>query len=132
MSDENTNMKEDPWKVTSHEEVKAENQVVPVQASAPATKNGNINEIRNDFGLVSMVCGIISLILGFSPWGILGLIFGILSKRGNNQNSQATAGIVCSIISIALGIILIIVFVCIYISLIMRLVTTGEFNGFKM
>lgn len=128
MSDENTNMNEDPWKVTSHEEVKAENQVVPVQASAPASSNGNINEIRNDFGLVSMICGIISLILGFSPWGILGLIFGILSKRGKNQNSQATAGIVCSIISFALGIILVIVFVCIYVTFIMRMIKSGGFN----
>ncbi len=128
MSDENTNMNEDPWKVTSHEEVKAENQVVPVQASAPAPSNGNINEIRNDFGLVSMICGIISLILGFSPWGILGLIFGILSKRGKNQNSQATAGIVCSIISFALGIILVIVFVCIYVTFIMRMIKSGGFN----
>ena len=128
MSDENTNMNEDPWKVTSHEEVKAENQVVPVQASAPVPSNGNINEIRNDFGLVSMICGIISLILGFSPWGILGLIFGILSKRGKNQNSQATAGIVCSIISFALGIILVIVFVCIYVTFIMRMIKSGGFN----
>ena len=128
MSDENTNMNEDPWKVTSHEEVKAENQVVPVQASAPATPNGNINEIRNDFGLVSMICGIISLVLGFSPWGILGLIFGILSKRGNNQNSHATAGIVCSIVSFALGIILIIVFFSIYFTFIMRMIKTGGFN----
>lgn len=128
MSDENTNMNEDPWKVTSHEEVKAENQVVPVQASAPDSSNGNINEIRNDFGLVSMICGIISLILGFSPWGILGLIFGILSKRGKNQNSQATAGIVCSIISFALGIILVIVFVCIYVTFIMRMIKSGGFN----
>ena len=128
MSDENTNMNEDPWKVTSHEEVKAENQVVPVQASAPGPSNGNINEIRNDFGLVSMICGIISLVLGFSPWGILGLIFGILSKRGKNQNSQATAGIVCSIISFALGIILVIVFVCIYVTFIMRMIKSGGFN----
>lgn len=128
MSDENTNMNEDPWKVTSHEEVKAENQVVPVQASAPASSKGNINEIRNDFGLASMICGIISLILGFSPWGILGLIFGILSKRGKNQNSQATAGIVCSIISFALGIILVIVFVCIYVTFIMRMIKSGGFN----
>ncbi|MBO7637379.1 MAG: DUF4190 domain-containing protein [Treponema sp.] len=129
MSDENTNMNEDPWKVTSHEEVKAENQVVPVQSSSPAAPNGNINEIRNDFGLVSMVCGIISLILGFTPWGILGLIFGILSKRGNNQNSQATAGIVCSIVSFALGIILIVVFLVIYFSFFMRLITSGAFNA---
>ncbi|MBP5357816.1 MAG: DUF4190 domain-containing protein [Treponema sp.] len=125
MSDENTNMNEDPWKVTSHEDVKAENQVVPVQASAPLAPNGNINEIRNDFGLVSMICGIVSLILGFSPWGILGLIFGILAKRGKNQNSQATAGIVCSIVSFALSIILIIVFFGIYFTLITRLVSSN-------
>ena len=128
MSDENTNINEDPWKVTSHEEVKAENQVVPVQASAPAAPNGNINEIRNDFGLVSMICGIISLVLGFSPWGILGLIFGILAKRGKNQNSQATAGIVCSIVSFALTIILVIVFVAVYVGFIMNMVKNGGFN----
>ena len=96
--------------------------------SAPAAPNGNINEIRNDFGLVSMICGIISLVLGFSPWGILGLIFGILAKRGKNQNSQATAGIVCSIVSFALTIILVIVFVAVYVGFIMNMVKNGGFN----
>ena len=125
MSDENTNMNDDPWKVTSHEEVK---EVVPVSApSQSSAAGGSVTELRNDFGLVSMICGIVSLVLGFTPWGVLGIIFGILSKRGGNKNSQATAGIVCSIVSFALGIILIIVFFMIYFSFIMRLMTSGGF-----
>ncbi|MBO4319162.1 MAG: DUF4190 domain-containing protein [Treponema sp.] len=123
MSDENTNMNDDPWKVTSHEEVK---EVVPVNApSQSSAAGGSVTEIRNDFGLVSMICGIISLVLGFTPWGVLGIIFGILSKRGGNKNSQATAGIVCSIVSFVLGIILIIVFCVIYVNFIMSMIKNG-------
>ena len=126
MSDENTNMNDDPWKVTSHEEVKNSNEVVPVNTAAPAS-NQSVDALRSDFGLVSMICGIISLIFGFTPWGILGLIFGILSNRGK-KNSQATAGIVCSIVGFVLHLILLVVFFIIYFSFIMRMVTSGGFD----
>ncbi|MBR6153626.1 MAG: DUF4190 domain-containing protein [Treponema sp.] len=127
MSDENTNMNDDPWKVTSHEEVKSTNEVVPVKADA-SNSNLSVDALRSDFGLVSMICGIISIIFGFTPWGILGLIFGILSNRGK-KNSQATAGIVCSIVGFVLHLILLIVFVIIYFSFMMRIFTSEGFPG---
>lgn len=99
--------------------VPKEKQQVP---TLTAEKETGAFKLYEDFGLVSMICGIVSLVLGFSPWGILGLIFGFLSKRGKTSSGRATVGIVCSIISVAFFVILFIVFCALYVGIIMGLV----------
>lgn len=56
------------------------------------------------FGAISMVLGIFSLIGEKLILGILGLVFGKISEH-KKRNNYAKVGIICSIISIAIGII---------------------------
>ena len=57
------------------------------------------------FGIASMICGIVALLFAFIYLGIilgiLGIIFGAVSKSKGYRGGMATAGIVCA--SIALG-----------------------------
>lgn len=65
--------------------------------------------------IASMVLGIVAILMTccsgyFSiPFAIVGLVLGIMSNRNNGKSGMATAGIVCSIIAIALSIVLIII-----------------------
>lgn len=56
------------------------------------------------FGAISMILGIFSLISEKLILGILGLVFGKISEN-KKRNTYAKVGIVCSIISIAIGVI---------------------------
>ena len=67
-------------------------------------------------GIASMVCGIASLIIPFvgTATAIVGLILGVLSKKKSQEagmpSGMATAGIVCSVIALAISILMI--FLC--------------------
>lgn len=66
--------------------------------------------------VASLVLGIIALVIslfsgGSLGWlgmivGILGIIFGVIGKKDEKQKGMATAGLVMSIIAVALGLIL--------------------------
>ena len=61
------------------------------------------------FAIASLVLGILSLFCCGTVCSILGLVFGIISRKKNPvNNSMATAGIVLSIIALVLGIIFLI------------------------
>ncbi|GEM_PF-6034618 len=66
------------------------------------------------FGTISMVVGIFSLLGEKLVLGIIGLIFGKISNS-KKPNTYAKVGIICSIISIAIGIISISVVLVIFI-----------------
>lgn len=58
------------------------------------------------FAIASLVLGILSFFCCGTVCSILGLVFGIISRKKNPvNNSMATAGIVLSIIALVLGII---------------------------
>ncbi len=60
------------------------------------------------FGAISMVLGIFSLLGEKLVFGILGLVFGKISN-GKKQNTYAKIGIICSIISLAIAAVTLIV-----------------------
>ncbi|RGF40141.1 DUF4190 domain-containing protein [Roseburia sp. AF15-21] len=66
--------------------------------------------------IASMVLGIVSIpaicfwIVGL-PCAIVGLILGILYNKKNEHSPMATAGIVCSIITIALLVLVLILYI---------------------
>lgn len=65
--------------------------------------------------IASMVLGIVSIVLVCCtyflsiPCAIVGLVLGIMQNKTHGKNGMATAGIVCSIVSIVLSIIFIII-----------------------
>jgi len=61
----------------------------------------------------SMVMGILALTILGILGGILGLIFALVARSQGNRSGQATAGLVMSIISLALWIVVIGCIVCI-------------------
>lgn len=74
------------------------------------------------FAITSLVLGIVSFFCCGTVCSIVGLIFGIMSRKKNPvNNGMATAGIVLSIISLVLGIIV----------LIWSFAVTGSFIGFE-
>jgi|SRR5574344_275245 hypothetical protein len=106
----------DPWNVTgtqtaastnsSTDSAQNVNQSVPDKQvavqSIPAKKQ------QDPMGTASLVFGIIAILLGGSPWGILGLVFGCISEN-HQKNEHATAGIICSVISLVFGVIVFVV-----------------------
>lgn len=64
-------------------------------------------------GTGSLVLGIIALVLSFIPGvdlfgvilGVVGIILGALARKNPDTKSIATAGLVCSIIAVVLGLI---------------------------
>lgn len=74
------------------------------------------NEPQNDnsrgFAIASLVLGIVSFFCCGSVCSILGLIFGIISrKRKSENNGMATAGIVLSIISLVFWLVYLIIMI---------------------
>ena len=64
--------------------------------------------------VASMVLGIVSIVMLCCsqyislPCAIIGLILGIIYKKNNGKNGMATAGVVCSIVSLVISILAII------------------------
>ena len=63
--------------------------------------------------IASLILGIISLVLSFFGLGIIsvftaiiGIILGVLGRKDPEKKGMATAGLVCSIIALVLGIIM--------------------------
>ena len=63
--------------------------------------------------IASLVLGIISLVLSFFGLGmisvftvIIGIILGVLGRKDPEKKGMATAGLVCSIIALVLGIVM--------------------------
>lgn len=63
--------------------------------------------------IASLVLGIISLVLSFCGLGIvsvftaiIGIVLGALGRKDPEKKGMATAGLVCSIIALVLGIIM--------------------------
>ena len=84
-----------------NQEVQAENA-----ANAPQPKHG--------FAVASLVLGILSIVLCCCSYagiicGILGLIFSILAKKEGNTEGINKAGLVLSIIGVAIFVILIVI-----------------------
>ena len=67
-------------------------------------------------GVASLVLGIISIVLGVATGGafgwlgailaIVGIVLGALGRKNPEKKGMATAGMVCSIIGLVLGLIL--------------------------
>lgn len=63
--------------------------------------------------IASLILGIISLVLSFFGLGmvsvftaIIGIILGILGRKDPEKKGMATAGLVCSIIALVIGVIM--------------------------
>lgn len=62
--------------------------------------------------VASLVLGICSIVFDFILWwlglilGIVGLILAILARKQNPADGKATGGLVCSIIGLALGLVM--------------------------
>ena len=74
---------------------------------------------KNNMATASLVMGILSLcsicccMLFGVVFGVLGIIFAIMSKKGDRMDSQAKAGLILSIIGVAATVLIIIFFVVI-------------------
>jgi len=66
-----------------------------------------------NMAIASLVLGIISLVLSFFGLGmisvftvIIGIILGVLGRKDPEKKGMATAGLVCSIIALVIGVIM--------------------------
>lgn len=70
-----------------------------------------VNEDGKSMAVASLVLGIVSFFCCGTICSILGLIFGIISKKRQPENNgMATAGIVLSIITLVIGLIFLILY----------------------
>ncbi len=70
--------------------------------------DGNITGKSNGFATASLIMGIISILtvgILFIP-EVLGIIFAFVSKKGGSMIGKAKAGLICSIVSIVILIVL--------------------------
>lgn len=58
--------------------------------------------------IAAMICGIVSFLCFWYITGPLGIIFGAVAKNKGCKSGMATAGIVCGIIGVALGIVFVV------------------------
>ena len=71
---------------------------------------------KNNMATAALVMGILSLcsicccMLFGIVFGVLGVIFAIMSKKGDKMDGQARAGLILSIIGIAVTVLVIIIF----------------------
>ncbi len=87
-------MNDDPWNVHGVASGK-----IPCEHSEENESKSYFS--AEDLGKISMACGIISFFFYHTLFAILGLVFGIISQS-KTKNSSATAGIVCSVITLCI------------------------------
>lgn len=73
-----------------------------------------INKTKHGYAVASLVLGIISVVLCCCTWvgiicGIIGLVLAVVAKKAGNTESICKAGLILSIIGIALSVILLII-----------------------
>ena len=79
------------------------------QYQAPMYPQAPQNHPAKNLALASMICGIVGLVFGWAagligiPAGIVGLILAINAKKKGFVGGMLTAGLIMSIISLALG-----------------------------
>lgn len=71
---------------------------------------------NNGTAIASLVLGILGIFSLFFPFGIVGLILGISSKKKPGANGIATGGIITSIIAIILSLVIIVLAVIIFVN----------------
>lgn len=82
-----------------------------VNVQTPVNNTVETPKKADTLAIVALVCGILSIVLscctayiGIIP-GIVGIVCSILSKKNNGKTGVATAGMICSIIGIVIGIV---------------------------
>lgn len=87
------------------------------------------------FGIVSLVCGIVSLVGCFVTFefGIPGIVFGVLAKKASRQqgveNKMANIGFILSIIGLIVGAIALIAFIVFLVVIIFK--TAGNASSYS-
>ena len=96
-------------------------QMVAVAAPAPTAAP----DAGNGLAIAGLVCGIVGVVFGLIPWtfwlawvlGVLAIVFGAIGRRradrepAAGKRSMATAGLILGIVSIALGVVGLIILV---------------------
>ncbi len=104
-----------------------------VQFSRPEQPTGKAKA----FGIVSLVCGIVSLVGCFTTFefAIPGIIFGVLAKKAAKEqgveNKKANIGFILSIIGLILGIVGLITYIVIYVLFIGAAVANSVSNSYE-
>lgn len=73
-----------------------------------------INKTKHGFAVASLVLGIVSVVLCCCTWvgvicGIVGLVLSILARKAGNTETICKAGLILSIVGLALSVILLII-----------------------
>lgn len=84
------------------------------------------------FAIAGFASGIAALSLFFIPywgivWGIQGIVLSALGKKSVVENGKASTGLVLSIIAVVLGVVAIILFYTVFITIMLS--TSGNMNG---
>ena len=75
-----------------------------------------VRQPANGMAIAAMVLGITALVFAFIPFmtffgwigAIVGIILAVIAKARGNKGGAATAGLVCSIISLAIGVLILV------------------------
>lgn len=73
-----------------------------------------MNNVKHGYAVASLVLGIVSVVLSCCTWvgiacGIVGLVLAIVAKKAGNEETICKAGLILSIVGLALAVILLIV-----------------------
>lgn len=93
---EDIDVNADPWNIVSSED-NTNKELMPVTENANNKNAFNIT--ANDLGIICMALGILSIVFFNFVFAIIAIVIGIVAVKKNN-NSYATAGIICSVIAI--------------------------------
>jgi len=76
------------------------------QQMQPSPQGGGGDTPGKALGIASLVMGILALVIDGLIFGTLGIIFACLSKKEGFTGGMATAGLVMSIVGLALSIVI--------------------------
>ena len=93
----------DPWNVTQEEVDATFSNASKNAFTSQETVTSSKKSSGEELGIISLTFGILSFFCGL-PFSIVGIVLGVLQNR-NKKTSYAKAGIICSIISLVLGVI---------------------------